>query len=100
MVILEGGKADNKVKQLKRRLGIKSEANCPESPDLNLIETIWRIIKQRLKNRGLIDNATELRRAIEKEWDQITLAEINKAISSMPNRVAAVRERDGAPIPY
>lgn len=24
------GKADNKVKQLKRQLGIKSEANCPE----------------------------------------------------------------------
>ena len=46
------GNADNKCKQAKRRLGIKWEANPPESPDLNPIETIWRTVKQRLKNRG------------------------------------------------
>jgi DDE superfamily endonuclease len=94
------GKADNKVKQAKRRLGICWEANPPESPDLNPVETIWRIIKQRLKNRGVIDDPTVLRRAIEVEWDKITLKEINKAISTMPDRVAAVRERDGVPIPF
>ena len=33
------GKGDNKVKQTKRQLGIW-KANCPESPDLNPIESI------------------------------------------------------------
>ena len=94
------GNADNKVKAAKRRLGIQWEANSPESPDLNPIETIWRMLKQRLKNRGLILDPTELRRAIEEEWDKITLEEINKAIATMPDHVAAVRERDGLPIPY
>jgi hypothetical protein len=56
-------------------------------------------VKQRLKNRGLIRDATELRRAIKKKWDKITLEEINKAISTMPERVAALNERNGLPIP-
>jgi hypothetical protein len=34
------GNANNKVKQAKARLGIQWEANCPESPDLNPIESI------------------------------------------------------------
>jgi transposase len=94
------GEGPNPVKKAKKRLGIKWEANPPNSPDLNTIESIWRIIKQRLKSRGLIDNATVLRRAIEEEWDKITIEEINKAIASMPERVAAVRDRDEAPIPF
>ena len=88
------------MKQGKGRLGIKCERNPPESPDLNPIETIWRSVKQRLKNRGLIDDNDELRCAIEEEWDKITLDEINKAISTMPDRVRCIRQRDGCPIPY
>jgi hypothetical protein len=61
---------------------------------------IWRLVKQRLKSRGLILDPTELRRAIEDEWDKITLKEINEAIASMPDRVTCVLERDGLPIPY
>jgi hypothetical protein len=94
------GIKDNKCKQAKRQLGIKCESNPPESPDLNPIETIWRTIKQRLKNRGLILDPTELRRAIQEEWDNITLEEINRAIDSMPERVAELNERNGLPIPF
>jgi hypothetical protein len=94
------GVSDNKVKQAKKRLGIQWESNCAESPDLNPIESIWRIVKQRLKNRGPILEPADLRRAIEEEWDKITLEEINRAISTMPERVTAVLERDGAPIPF
>jgi hypothetical protein len=93
------GDVDYKCKQAKRRLSIQCESNPPESPDHNPIETIWRIIKQRLKNRGLILDPTELRRAIEEEWEKITLDEINQAISTMPERVAVLNERNGLPIP-
>jgi transposase len=94
------GVKDNKCKQAKRRLGIKCESNPLESPDLNPIETIWRTIKQRLKNRGLILDGTELRRAIQEEWDNITLEEINRAIDSMPKRVAELNERNGLPTSF
>jgi DDE superfamily endonuclease len=94
------GNTNNKCKQAKQRLGIKWEANPPESPDLNPIETIWRIVKQRLKNRGPIFETSELKRAIQEEWDKITLGEIIKAIATMPDRVAALNSRNGIPIPY
>jgi transposase len=94
------GNANNKCKQAKTRLGIKWEANPPQSPDLNPIETIWRLVKQRSKNRGLILDPDVLRRCIEEGWDKITMDEINKAVSTMPDRVTAVRERFGVPIPY
>jgi transposase len=94
------GNADNKYKQAKRRLGIKWEANPPESPDLNPIETIWRTVKQRLKNRGPIFDSSELKRAIQEEWDKITLVEINEAIATIPERVATLNSRNRIPIPF
>ena len=42
----------------------------------------------------------DLRRAIKEEWDKITLKEINRAITIMPERVTAIRERDGLSIPF
>ena len=93
-------KCFNKVKALKVKFGIQWEMNPPNSPDLNPVETIWRTIKQRLKSRGVIFEEAVLRRAIQEEWDKITLDEINKAISTMPDRVAVLNERNGRPIPY
>ena len=51
----------------------------PNSPDLNPIETVWRILKSRVKLHCSM-NYKELRKAIEYEWAQITLDEINEAI--------------------
>ena len=74
--------------------------NPLNSSDLNPIEIIWRIIKQRLKSRGVIFEEAILCHAIQEEWDKITIEEINRAISTMPDRVAALNERNGRPIPY
>jgi hypothetical protein len=84
----------------KCKLGVRTESNCPESPDLNPIENIWRIIKQRLKSRGLFWHERELQLAIEEEWDKITLEEINTAIGTMPDRVKALEQSFGKPIAY
>ena len=91
------GKGPNRIRTLKDELGIICEPNPPESPDLNPIEHVWRIIKQALKNRPLIVDARELRLVIEEEWDKITLDEINKLISTMPDRIKAVNEEGGLP---
>ena len=94
------GKRDNKIKQAKQRLRIKIDPNPPLLPDLNPIEKIWRIIKQRLKSRGVFYDTTELRHAIEEEWDAITLDDINKAISNLPNVRDEVEKRHGMPTQY
>ena len=60
-------KPTSQVNQVKQHLGITCESNPPASPDLNPIEGIWRTIKQRLKNRGIFFDKSELRRAIEEE---------------------------------
>jgi hypothetical protein len=93
-------KPTSQVNQINIRLGITCESNPSVSPDLNPIEGVWRTIKQRLKNRGAFFNKQDLRRAIEEEWDKISLEEINKLISTMPARVQAVLARNGGSTPY
>jgi transposase len=65
-------KPTSQVNQTKQRLGITCESNPSVSPDLNPIEGIWRSIKQRIKSRGIFFDKSELRRAIEEEWDKVT----------------------------
>jgi hypothetical protein len=42
---------------------------------------------------------SELKRAVQEEWDKITLVEINEAIATMPQRAAALNSRNGIPYP-
>ena len=51
----------------------------PNSLDLNPIENVWRILKSRVKLHHCKTHQ-ELRDAIEEEWEQITLQEINECI--------------------
>ncbi len=57
------GEGYNQVKRLKHELEIRWEADPLSSPDLNPIEKVWRSIKQRLKNRGVIWTPENLERA-------------------------------------
>ena len=51
----------------------------PNSPDLNPIENVWRILKARVKLH-FPKTLMELREAIEEEWKLISLDEINECI--------------------
>lgn len=51
----------------------------PNSPDLNFIENVWRILKSRVKCYKST-TSEQLRKAIEHEWKQITLQEVNECI--------------------
>ena len=53
------------------------------SPDLNLIELVWRILKSRVKLHRSI-TSRQLRAAIKEEWEKITLEEINECILGSP----------------
>lgn len=59
------------------------------SPDLNPIENVWRVLKQRVSKRSPRTLA-EMRRYIEREWTALRLEDVRGYIDSMKERCQAV----------
>ncbi len=71
------------------------------SPDLNPIETIWFMIKQRIKAyKNPPRKIQELRDALAAEWAKITPEEILALVDTMPERCAAVKAANCGPTKY
>ena len=51
----------------------------PNSPDLSPIESVWRILKQRVKTHKAMSKE-QLQEAIQQEWARITIEEVNNCI--------------------
>lgn len=68
-----------------------------QSPDLNPIEGIWNIIKQRIRQRHFYTDE-EVKQALQEEWDRITLEEIRTRISDMPYRCRQLTRNGGKAI--
>lgn len=64
------------------------------SPDLNPIENLWRLLKYRI-GRRFPRNIDELRQYLYEEWDKLTLADYLKYILEMPQRCQAVLDNNG-----
>jgi DDE superfamily endonuclease len=72
-----------------------------QSPDLNPIENLWRIIKLRIsKRRHRIRNIKEMERVIREEWDKLTPADWERCIKSMQKRCRLVIMTKGGSIKY
>lgn len=68
----------------------------PSSPDLNPIENIWELLKDKLDERVPRPKGTDqMRVAILEEWERITTTDLLKHIDSMPARMAAVITANG-----
>ena len=74
----------NPIQQLRQ--GMDYYANTPVSPDFSIIENVWRILKQRTKNRRCYTIPT-LKQALLEEWEGITQESINMLVDSMPTRI-------------
>jgi transposase len=64
------------------------------SPDLNPIENVWRLLKPRVQKR-FPTTKEELITAIKEEWEKIEMREIQKYCVNMGERCQAVIEADG-----
>ncbi len=69
------------------------------SPDLNLIENLWGIVKRKMRNKRP-KNADELKATVKETWASIPHQQCHKLITSMPCRIEAVFKAKGAPTKY
>ncbi len=62
-----------------------------DSPDLNPIEGVWSLLKERInKLRSKPYTRKQIEKAIQKEWDSLKPMNIKTLIDSMPARIKAV----------
>jgi transposase len=73
----------------------------PQSPDLCPLENIWGIMKRRLDDKILLNRSREtITNAFTDIWNNLSLQEIRKCISSMPKRCKLVIDSHGHPVKY
>lgn len=95
------GLKNKNVQRLKEELGICCMADWPPtSPDLNIIETVWWLLKQRLKCRGAILGLEQLKAALREEWEILTQDEIQEIIVSTRARLEECIEKKGLATRY
>jgi transposase InsO family protein len=71
--------------QWKRDNNIPTMNWPPQSPDLNIIENVWRILKIRLQTRVTrIHNRQELIDAVQEIWQSLTPMYIKSLYNSLP----------------
>lgn len=87
--------------EAKRALEIPLHDRPAASPDLNPIENVWRLIKQRIKQRSRFPaTLTEMKKAVQEEWDGLQPSDWNKYIDSMPERIRQLHQRKGMQTQY
>ena len=84
------------LRDLKQELGIHLFDWPPSSPDLSPIETLWRLLKQRIYRRKKPPRTrTDLIQAIKEEWDRLEPKDWRKYVDSVPTRLQQVQKRRG-----
>jgi transposase len=69
------------------------------SPDLNPIENVWRLLKYRVQ-RHFPKTKEELIACIQEEWAKIELKDIQQYCTNMNERCQAVQKAEGGHTPY
>ena len=90
----------NEVKNFMEKFGVAVVPDWPaRSPDLNIIENCWGVLKQRLE-RYQCATLDDLWLKTEKEFFEIPDSFIQKLFESLPRRVESVLQARGYPIGY
>ena len=65
------------------------------SPDLNPIENLWKIVKDLLRHHNMPKNKQEMIQLIKQVWDEVSLYQLRRLIANMSNRMRAVISTSG-----
>ncbi len=69
------------------------------SPDLNPTEHMWGILKRKVEKHH-VSNFQQLRDVIMEEWKRMPATTCAALVNSMPRRIKAVLDNNGAPTKY
>jgi hypothetical protein len=68
----------------------------PSSPDLNPIKPVWHELKVCLRALPHPPNTLgQLKAAVLRVWDELSIEDVNKHVNKMPDRVEAVWAANG-----
>lgn len=66
-----------------------------QSPDLNPIENIWRVLKDDVQLRLRPKNLEEMKTALKNAWEKVSDEKLEALVASMPERITAVLKAKG-----
>jgi adenine specific DNA methylase Mod len=73
----------------------------PSLPDMNIIEHAWDELDRSICVCDVLrQNTDQLWTALQEEWAKLDMAYINKLYDSMPHRVQALYDAEGAYTKY
>ncbi len=77
-------------------LGIQQLPHPASSPDLNPIEPLWNVVKERIWGiPGAHSSISKLTAAVHQVWGELTAEDVEKHTLSMQARVDAVKAANG-----
>ena len=83
-------------KNIRHELGIRNLEHPPSSPDLNLIEPLWLVLKNWVADiPGSQNSIDALWAAVQQVWDELTIGEVRKHTNRMQDRVDDVLKAKG-----
>lgn len=91
-ILMEDGASPNSAKLTKQvhdLNGVDKMYWPANSPDLNPIENVWRLLKQRVARKHP-HTLAELRQCVETEWAALEVSDFARYVSSMNERCQAV----------
>jgi transposase len=73
----------------------------PQSPDLNIIENVWKVLKIQVQKRlREIKNTDDLRRVVLDIWTGLGLHYIRSLYDSIPRRIRCILRSRGQKTKY
>jgi hypothetical protein len=98
LILMEDGAPTHRGIQPKlwrEAYGINRMVWPAQSPDLNPIENVWRLMKAWVTLQRIPEDEKSMWRLVQRAWDHVRMEFLDKLLDSMPDRMQAVIDAKG-----